>query len=131
MLHLFPLLPIVLGTFTAGSVRYAYLAISRVKDSLERLECQCLARQSACIDRLQVMRERAENRPDKNLPSLCHEKEPDLTEADCKCAFLLGTSVERAKNYWFQADESWLYPRKYIHLHAMQSSECRQLFEAA
>lgn len=131
MLHLFPLLPIVLGTCTAGSVRYAYLAISRVKDSLERLECQCLARQSACIDRLLVMRARAVKRPEKYLPALCQEKEPDLSEDDCKSAFLIGSSVERAKSYWFQADESWLYPRKYVHLHAMQSAECGRLLEAA
>ncbi len=124
MIHIAAMVPVLAASSIIGIVKVTQRALENAKESLEIIEQRAMAEQAACIDRLKLMQKRetlriiqkkASLKRTKNQLLVIVAKEDEETvqiPQNCRCADLLGTSISKAKGYWFAKDSDWLRPRR-------------------
>lgn len=126
MIHLAMMVPVVTASSVLGVVKFGSKALDAFAENIERIEQRALAQQAACMDRLIIMHRhidevnaRQQDNQERKLRTSLTRVVPEGEDGvviTCEC--LLGTSITKAKSYWFRNDSEWLHPARN---HALKS----------
>lgn len=127
MIHQIAMLaPVVTASSLVGVIKFGSNGIHRMRDLVELMEQRALAQQAACYDRLKAMHKKEDERLAHHrliLSEVIERHELEVaSEFNCPCELLFGTSLKRARDYWFANDNQWLYPARNA---ALEAYTCR------